>query len=105
MALGCDQTVGIFMLRFMMLAVLLVCSASITAQEIRAPEFGVVTSVSSQGRELFLGQELYLVPEKVEVDGVIVTREKAAVLIRPGLQIAVELERDRIVRAIHTGLR
>lgn len=93
------------MLRFIMLAVLLVCSAGIAAQEISAPEFGVVTSVSSQGRELFVGQELYLVPEKVKVDGVVVTREKAAALIRPGLQVTVELERNRIVKAIHTGLR
>lgn len=93
------------MLRVILFSVLISITSVSLAQELRGFGAGVVTSISPQGRELIIDEEIYFLPGQIEMDGVTVTRSRVASLLRPGDEIMVELEKERTVKAIHSRLQ
>lgn len=93
------------MLRIILLLTFMGIGSSGAAQERVAQGFGVVTSISPQGRELIVGQEIYRLPEQVKMDGILMSRAKVATLLRPGNKVSVELETGRTVKAIRSQLK
>lgn len=93
------------MLKIIMLSVLMGVAGAGMAQEFLPSGAGVVTSISPEGRELIVGQEIYLIPEQVKMDGILVARAKVASLLRPGDQVLVQFGKGRTVESIHSRLR
>lgn len=93
------------MLKIILLSILVGVAGASQAQERSAPSIGVITSISNDGRELIVGQEIYLLPEQLEMDGLVVSRSKVASLLESGDEVMVELEAGRTVKAIYSSLR
>lgn len=93
------------MTRILLFACFLAGSASIFAQESKLSGSGVVTSIDSQGRELIVGQEIYIVPKEVNLNGVRVPRSRIVELISLGDEVWVDTENGRFVKEIHARLQ
>ncbi|RBP29199.1 hypothetical protein DET50_11098 [Marinobacter pelagius] len=93
------------MFKVLLLACLMAGSVSALAQDAKSAGPGVVTSIDSQGRELIVGQEIYILPAEVKLNGVLVSRSKVARLIGPGDEVSVDVENGRYVNEIHARLQ
>ncbi len=93
------------MFKIIVLSILVSVVGASQAQERSAASPGVITSISTEGRELIVGQEIYFLPEQLKLDGLVITRAKVASLLQPGDEVMVELESGRTVKAIHSRLR
>ncbi len=93
------------MLRTILFTSLMSVAGVSLAQERFAPIAGAVTSISPQGHEIIVGQEIYFLPAQLKMDGLLVTRSRVASLLQQGDEIMLELEKSRTIKAIHSRLR
>lgn len=91
--------------RIILVWLFLALSGNSFAQDQQARGFTEITSITGQGRELIVGNEIYLVPDTVKFNGLEVSRSRVASLLQPGDKVMVEVESGRTVRAIYSRHR